>query len=147
MIAAGKYLQDRVGSQGGDLAAMILRVSLGLMYLAHGVLLKFFTFGMDNTVAYFESVGLPGPLAYIVFTMELVGGLLLLAGVATRWVALALSPILLGATWIHSGNGWVFSAANGGWEYPVFLLVASAAVFLLGNGSFSVTNLKKSAEA
>ena len=44
--------------------------------------------------------------------------LLLLVGVATRWVALATLPILLGAAWVHLPNGWVFSAKGGGWDGP-----------------------------
>jgi len=54
-------------------------------------------------------------------------------------VALALIPILLGATWVHIGNGWVFSAANGGWEYPVFLIAASLVQSLLGDGKYALT--------
>jgi putative oxidoreductase len=40
-------------------------------------------------------------------------------------------PVLLGATWAHAGNGWVFSNAGGGFEYPLFLVVISIAVALL----------------
>jgi putative oxidoreductase len=57
--------------------------------------------------------------------------------VPTRVVALGLIPILVGATWVHAGNGWVFSAANGGWEYPVFLIAASLVLVLLGSGRFA----------
>ena len=59
--------------------------------------------------------------------MEAVGGVLLVLGVGTRWVSLALVPILLGAMWAHLGNGWVFSNANGGWEYPLYLAVLALA--------------------
>jgi putative oxidoreductase len=70
--------------------------------------------------------------------MEAVGGVLLVLGVGTRWVALALIPVLLGAIWAHSGNGWVFSAANGGWEYPLYLTVLAVAQFLLGDGAYAL---------
>jgi len=109
----------------------LLRVTLGVMYLAHSVVLKGFTYTLAGTAKFFESIGLPGPLAYVVFAMEAVGGLLLILGVKTRWVAAALLPILAGATWSHAGNGWVFSAPNGGWEYPVFLAIASVVLILL----------------
>jgi len=46
--------------------------------------------------------------------------------------------VLLGALWVHIGNGWVFSAPNGGWEYPAFLVVIAAAVALLGDGAFAL---------
>jgi putative oxidoreductase len=111
--------------------ALLLRVSLGVMYLAHSVVLKALTFGLAGTAKFFESIGLPGPLAYVVFAMEAVGGVLLILGVKTRWVAAALLPVLAGATWTHAGNGWVFNAPNGGWEYPVFLAIASVVLILI----------------
>ena len=105
----------------------LLRISLGVVFIAHSVVLKHFTFTLTGTAGYFESIGLPGFLAYVVFGMEAVGGILLVLGVRTREVAAALIPILVGALWAHSGNGWVFSNANGGWEYPLYLIVLSAA--------------------
>jgi putative oxidoreductase len=108
----------------------LLRSSLGLMFIAHGLILKFFTFTLAGTAQYFASIGLPGPLAYLVFAAETAGGVLLLLNYRTRWVALGLIPVLLGALWVHVGNGWVFSNAGGGWEYPVFLIVISAVVAL-----------------
>ena len=119
-------------------AALVLRVSLGVMYIAHSLVLEHFTFTLAGTAQFFESLGLPGALAYVTFWAELIGGVLLVAGVGTRVVALALIPILLGATWVHAGNGWVFSASNGGWEYPAFLIAASLVLALLGNGRFAV---------
>jgi putative oxidoreductase len=116
--------------KGNGAATALLRVSLGVMFLAHSVVLKLFTYGLAGTAGYFESIGLPGALAYVVFAAEAAGGVLLLANVATGWVSLGLIPILAGALWAHSGNGWVFSNANGGWEYPLFLIVISAVVAL-----------------
>jgi putative oxidoreductase len=123
-------------------AALVLRVTLGVMFIAHSLVLKYFVFTLPGTAQFFESLGLPGALAYVTFWAELLGGIALVAGFATRWVALALIPILLGATWVHIGNGWVFSAANGGWEYPVFLIAASLVQSLLGDGKYALT-LKK----
>ncbi len=108
----------------------LLRVSLGLMFIAHSVVLKYFTFTLAGTAQYFASIGLPSSLAYVVFALEAIGGVLLVLGIRTRWVALALVPVLIGATWAHIGNGWVFSNANGGWEYPVFLTVIAIVVAL-----------------
>jgi putative oxidoreductase len=115
---------------GGPLSRGLLRITLGVMFLAHSVVLKLFTFGLAGTAGYFESIGLPGALAYAVFAAEAAGGILLLANVATGWVSLGLVPVLAGAFWAHSGNGWVFSAAGGGWEYPLFLIVVSVVVAL-----------------
>ena len=122
-------------------AAFVLRVALGAMFIAHSLILKHFMFSLPGTAQFFESLGLPGALAYLTFWAELLGGIALLAGIGTRWVAIALVPILVGAAWVHAGNGWVFSAPNGGWEYPVFLIVASLAQALLGDGRFALANL------
>ena len=108
--------------------ATLLRVALGIMFIAHSVVLKYLTFTLAGTAQYFVSIGLPGFLAYVVFALEAVGGVLLVLGIRTRWVALGLVPVLLGAAWVHVGNGWVFNAPNGGWEYPVFLIVISLVV-------------------
>ncbi len=113
----------------------LLRVALGIMFIAHSVVLKYFTFTLAGTAQYFDSIGLPASLAYVVFALEAIGGVLLVLNIATRWVALALVPVLLGAMWVHLGNGWVFSAPNGGWEYPLFLIVISVVVALQSYGS------------
>jgi putative oxidoreductase len=122
-------------------AALVLRVTLGTMFIAHSLVLKHFTYTLPGTAQFFESVGLPGALAYLTFWAELLGGIALVAGFATRWVALALIPILIGATWVHLGNGWVFSAANGGWEYPVFLIAVSLVQSLLGDGAYAFSKV------
>lgn len=121
-----------------DYAVTLLRVSLGVMYLAHSVVLKLFTFGLAGTAGYFESIGLPGWLAYATFAAEAVGGIMLILGIYARWVALALTPALLGAIiWAH-GSAWVFNAPGGGWEYPLYLIVLSVAQFLLGDGRYAL---------
>lgn len=119
-------------------AAFLLRVSLGLLFIAHGLVLKVFTFGIAGTVGYFESLGYPGLFAYLVILGEIGGGLLLVAGVFTRWISLALLPIMIGATLQHLGNGWVFSAQGGGWEFPVFWTVLLGVQALLGDGAFAL---------
>lgn len=118
-------------------AALLLRISLGTMFIAHG-LLKILVFTLPGTVQFFASVGLPGSLAYLVTAMEIGGGLLLIAGVGVRVVSLALLPILLGAVYVHAGNGWMFSNANGGWEYPAFLAATTVVQALLGAGSYTI---------
>jgi putative oxidoreductase len=124
-------------NQNFDTAAFILRVALGAMSLAHG-LLKIFVFTLPGTVGFFEQAGFPGWTAYPVVFIEVVGGILLLAGVATRQVAIALLPVLLGATYVHLSNGWVFNSPNGGWEYPAYLVIAAMAQALLGPGRFAL---------
>lgn len=120
--------------------AALLRISLGVMYLAHSVALKLLTFGLPGTAQFFESVHLPGSLAYVTFAAEALGGVLLVFGIQARWVALALTPFLAGAIlFVHLANGWVFTAPGGGWEYPAFLLVASISQALIGDGAFAIS--------
>jgi putative oxidoreductase len=119
--------------------ALVLRLSLGVMFLVHSVYLKYFVFTLPGTVKFFESQGFPGFSTYLVFAAEAIGGLMLVLGVKTRWAAAALVPVLLGATWVHSGNGWLFTNANGGWEYPAFLVVATVVQMLLGDGAFALS--------
>ncbi len=120
-------------------AALLLRLALGTMFVAHA-LLKLLVFTLPGTAQFFQSLGLPAALAYVTFAAELAGGVLLILGIGTRWVAAALIPFLLGALWVHLGNGWLFSAPKGGWEYPLYLVVAAAAQVLLGNGAYALGN-------
>jgi putative oxidoreductase len=112
------------------LGSAILRISLGFMFIAHSLLLKVHTYGMEGTVQFFASLGLPEFTAWLTMLGEAIGGILLVLGVGTRLVAFGLIPVLAGALWVHAGNGWVFSAPNGGWEYPLFLIVVSLVVGL-----------------
>jgi putative oxidoreductase len=123
-------------ARNADYAAFVLRISLGIMFVAHA-LLKLFVFTLPGTAQFFETLGLPGILGYATFAAELVGGILLIAGVRTRVVAIALVPVLLGATWAHAGNGWLFTSPNGGWEYPAFWTVALIVQAFLGSGAFA----------
>lgn len=115
----------------------LLRVSLGVMWIAHA-LLKLFVFTLPGTAQFFTSIGFPGFLAYPVFAVELLGGLALLLGIYARQAALALVPVMAVAAWVHVPNGWVHTSPGGGWEYPVFLIVASIVLWLLGDGAGAV---------
>ena len=127
-----------IDSKTAPYAALVLRVALGVMFLAHSLYLKVFVFTVPGTVGFFESIGLPGIFAYLTILAEIGGGLALILGIQVRLVALAVLPVLLGATWFHAGNGWVFSNEGGGWEYPVFLIVACLVQALLGAGAYAV---------
>lgn len=121
-------------SPTSHLGVALLRVSLGTMWIAHA-LLKWLVFTLPGTAQYFESVGFPGLLAYPVFAAELLGGVALLVGLYARQTALALVPVMAVAAWVHGPNGWVHTSAGGGWEYPAFLIAASIALWLIGDGA------------
>lgn len=122
----------------GDYGAALLRISLGVAALAHGLFLKVFVFGIADTVGFFESIGYPAIFAYLVMFVEIAGGIALITGIYARTAALLMVPILIGAALQHAPNGWVFSAPGGGWEYTVFWAAASLASALIGPGAFAL---------
>ncbi len=119
-------------------AATALRLALGILFLAHAGL-KLFVFTPAGTVQFFGSLGLPGPLAYLVILAEIVGGLALIVGVYSRIMALALIPILLGAiVTVHGPAGFFFTNPKGGWEFLALWIVGLIAVALLGDGAYAL---------
>lgn len=121
-----------------DLAATLLRVTSGIWFLLHAAL-KIVVFTPAGTAGFFESIGLPGFLAYVVIAAELLGGLALIVGYKTRLVALGLSVILLGSIYTpHFAAGFFFSNAGGGWEFPAFWALTLWALALLGDGAYAL---------
>ena len=120
-----------------EYGATVLRLALGTMFLAHAGL-KYFTFTMAGTVQFFASLGYPAWLAYAVVIAEAAAGVLLIIGLKARWVALGMVPVLIGAAAVHVPNGWLFTAQNGGWEYPAFLVVAALVQALIGDGAYAL---------
>ncbi len=119
-------------------AALLLRVTLGALFLAHGSL-KLFVFTPAGTAQFFESLGLPPALAYFTITAELIGGFAMIIGFLSRWTALALIPILLGAILtVHGPAGFFFNNPNGGWEFLALWIAGQFSVALLGDGPFAL---------
>ncbi|GHC14730.1 membrane protein [Kushneria pakistanensis] len=125
---------------GQDVAALLLRLALGTMFIAHG-LTKLLVWTLAGTGQFFESIGLPAWVAWPITGLELIGGVLLILGVRVRWVALILAAELAGASMPHLANGWMFTAPDGGWEYPVFLAVTALALSLLDGGRLTLSRL------
>jgi putative oxidoreductase len=100
--------------------------------------LKLVVYTLAGTAQFFASIGLPATLAYLVFAIEAAAGVALIVGWQSRAAALAVVPVLLGATWAHWSAGWLFTNSGGGWEYPALLAVFAAGQALLGDGAFAV---------
>lgn len=127
-----------LSASNADYAALVLRVTMGVFFLAHAWL-KIAVFTPAGTAGYFASIGLPAFLAYLTIAAELGGGLALIAGFFSRWVSLALVPVMVGAAWFgHGSAGFFFSNPNGGWEFPAFWTVALIVQALLGDGAYAL---------
>ena len=124
-------------TQNTEYAALLSRLTLGTMFVAHA-LLKIMVFTPAGFAGYLTSIGLPDLLTYPTIIAEFGGGLLLIAGIQTRFISAALAPILLGSIiFAHGANGWLFSNTGGGWEFPAVLIALSGIQVLLGDGAYS----------
>jgi putative oxidoreductase len=117
-------------------AVLLLRVSLGLLFLAHAAA-KVFIFTLPVFVGFFASLGLPATAAYAIVALEIWGGLALMLGIYAPLVAVPLAIELLATiVLVHGGKGW--QASNGGWEFPALWAVALIALCLLGDGAWAL---------
>jgi putative oxidoreductase len=128
------------------LGPLVLRVGLGLVFLAHGYA-KIAIFTLPGTAKYFQAFGLPGWAAYPVMLVELVAGAALVLGFHARLAAAVLVPVMLGALVPHLGNGWMFTGSGGGWEYPALVLLALVAQVFLGAGALAISGTSAASAA
>lgn len=120
-----------------DLAVLSLRITIGIMFLTHG-LTKLLVFTPEGTANFFESLGLPRFLAYLIIAFEIGGGICLVLGLLVRIISSLTFLQMIVISFIHSSNGWSFSNAGGGWEYPAFMSLTAFSLALLGSGRFTV---------
>jgi putative oxidoreductase len=119
--------------------ALLLRLSMGVLFILHGVYLKAFVFGMASAGKFFATLGLPEWFAWLVMLYETIGELALIFGIYARWVALFLGVHLLFAAYLgHADSGWMFSNKGGGYEFPLFWAIACFALTLVGDGAHSL---------
>jgi putative oxidoreductase len=126
-----------INARTAPYAALVLRVALGGLFIAHG-LAKLFGFGLAGTTKFFAAIGYPEFVAYIVLLAELGGGIALIIGLWTRWIALVLFVEMIGVIIYHAPKGWIFTAPGGGWEYPALWAAALVALYLLGDGPYTL---------
>ncbi|GLU33731.1 DoxX family protein [Trinickia caryophylli] len=134
-----------INERTAPLAALLLRVSLGILFLAH-VGLKIFVFTIPGFVGFFGSLGLPPIAAYLTLALETVGAIMLILGIYASWIALPLAAEMLGTiVMVHGANGWLFTNKGGGWEYPAFWALALVVLFLLGDGACALRPARRAA--
>lgn len=115
-----------------EIGALILRVTLGAIFFIHGVVK--FQGGIENTAGWFASLGLPGATAYGVALLEIIGGILLIIGLATRLVSTLFAILMIGATLkVKLAIGFLGNGQMAGYELDLAFL--AIAVYLVINGS------------
>ncbi|MEZ5729379.1 MAG: DoxX family protein [Burkholderiaceae bacterium] len=137
-----KTLLQRLLQSDDSTAALVLRIPVGIIFVAHGAQKLFGWFGgygLEGTGQFFATVGLnPGYLmALLAGAAEVFGGLALILGLLVRPAAAALAfAMLVGIVAVHLGKG--FFVSNGGYEYALALLAASLSLLFSGAGRLSV---------
>lgn len=120
-----------------EIGALVLRVVLGITFFIHG--LAKFQGGIENTVGWFASIGLPGVLAYAVASIELVGGILLIIGLGSRVVSAILAVLMIGATLkVKLAIGFLGNGQMAGYELDLALLAMTVFIFMNGSKMFSI---------
>ncbi|MCZ8519782.1 MULTISPECIES: DoxX family protein [Paenibacillus] len=129
-----------------EVGALILRVVLGLTFLIHGV--SKFQMGLGNVSAFFDSMGLPGFMAYLVAVIELAGGAALILGIGTRVVSILLGLVMLGAILkVKLAGGFMGDGQGAGYELDLALLAMAAYLGLSGSSLYAVDRLWSRSES
>ena len=122
-------------------ALAVLRIVTGIVFLMHGWQ-KLALMGVGGFAGFLGQLGIPGAeiAAVVVTAVEVIGGLALILGIGTRWVAIPLAFDMLVALFtVHLPAG--FFASEGGYELVLLLLAASVALILGGSGALALENV------
>ncbi|MBN6188956.1 DoxX family protein [Aneurinibacillus sp. BA2021] len=123
-----------------EAGALILRLVLGFTFFMHG--LAKFQMGLGNTAGFFESLGIPGFLGYVVAIIELVGGLAMIVGMGTRIAAVLFVFVMLGAIFTAKlAAGFMGNGQMAGYELDLALLAMSVSLALTGSRWYSLASL------
>jgi putative oxidoreductase len=121
------------------LALLVLRLVIGVIMIAHGYSKVFGGFSHVHDMV--QHIGFPGWTAYLVAGTEFLGGILIIAGLLTRFVAVAMLIDMLVAIWkVHWHNGL---KGPGGYEFPLTLAAIAFALIFLGGGPIALDSIRK----
>lgn len=120
-----------------DWGLVPLRLVVGAVFIAHGWL-KLSSFGVPGTAKFMEGLGIPMPAvaAVCIIVLELIGGIGLVLGGATRLFAVLLAADMLGAIFFAKRNAGFF--APNGWEFELTLFAACITLAIIGAGGASI---------
>ncbi|MGJ7913366.1 DoxX family protein [Neobacillus sp. LXY-1] len=123
-----------------EIGAFILRVVLGGLFLAHGVVK--FQDGIENIVGWFSSIGLPGFMAYAVALIEIIGGIALIIGFATRYVSALYVVLMIGAILkVKLSVGLMGNGQMAGYELDLAFLAISAYLAITNKSFLALDNV------
>lgn len=126
--------------QQAQLGLTLVRLTLGIIFILHGgqkVLGLFGGPGLSAFASWAGTYGIPSAIAYLGAFAEFIGGILLLTGIAAEAGALMTIGVMLGAVFIiHRGHGYF--AQNGGFEYPLNLILFALAIIIGGPGIYAL---------
>ncbi|MFC4023350.1 DoxX family protein [Oceanobacillus longus] len=123
-----------------EVGTVILRIVLGLTFFIHG--LDKFQGGISNTVGYFDSLGIPGFLAYAVALIELIGGIAIILGIGTKFVALLFAVVMVGAIFTAKlPAGFLGNGQGAGYELDLALLAISIYLILADRNPLSLDRI------
>ncbi|USK72769.1 DoxX family protein [Peribacillus frigoritolerans] len=133
-----------------EIGTFLLRVMLGISFFLHG--LSKFKGGLDNTSGWFQSIGIPGFMAYVVGIIELVGGIALIIGLGTRIISALLVFIMAGAIiYVKFPAGFMGNGEGSGYELDLVLMIIALHLVLNGSRFLSIdsklSNLKKAQDS
>ena len=147
MIRKGAEMQaiiDGFLGIGSGWGLLLIRIGVGLVFIFHGYPKMTGRWGdckgsRESLKKNIRSFGLPFPhqLAILVGIIEYFGGMLLMAGLFTRFVAFAIAVIML----VASGKNYAGKGFLGGADMPFSLFMTLLGLFLLGSGSISLDAL------
>ncbi|WP_260288312.1 DoxX family protein [Peribacillus aracenensis] len=129
-----------------EIGTFLLRVMLGVSFFIHG--LSKFKGGLDNTAGWFQSIGIPGFMGYVVGIIELVGGIALMIGLGTRIISALLVFIMAGAiVYVKFPAGFMGNGEGTGYELDLVLMIIALHMVMNGSRFLSIDsklrNLKK----
>jgi putative oxidoreductase len=136
MRQAPRAVADRGGDALAQYGAFVLRCAIGIDWVAHALLKPYR--GMETHAALLAKNGIWPQLAWPTFGIELLGGVMIILGIYSRYWATLLTVFLLTVVWIKWPVGWLYSYSGGGWEYPLFWGFVQSAYVLVGEGAFAL---------
>ena len=122
-----------------DIAKLLLRVSLGILILFHGI--HKVIHGIGGVKSMVVSAGLPEFFAYGVYVGELIAPIFIILGLYARVASTVLALNMFAAIYLAYGFSLTLSKFGGlSWETPLFYLIMSLLVVLLGSGKYAVNS-------